>query len=54
MADETRPPGQAETVQEKSTRLRAARLDAEKAKDQRIERANRKAAARRKVLGDKR
>ena len=54
MVDETCPPSQAETVQEKSARLRAARLDAEKAKDQRIERANRKAAARRKVLGDER
>jgi hypothetical protein len=40
-----------ETAREKTERLRAARLQAEQDKDARIERANRKAAARRKVLG---
>lgn len=47
-------PGEArpETTQEKSERLKAARLQAERDKDARIERANRKSLARRKVLGD--
>ena len=41
-----------ETTKEKTERLKAARLQAERDKDARIARANRKAAARRKVLGD--
>ncbi|GGE22943.1 hypothetical protein GCM10011390_47950 [Aureimonas endophytica] len=52
--DETnRPPGESrvETTEEKSARLKAARLQAERDKDARIDRANRKAAARRKILG---
>lgn len=40
-----------ETAAEKSARLKAARLQAERDKDMRIERANRKSDARRKVLG---
>ncbi|WP_156386364.1 hypothetical protein [Aureimonas sp. Leaf454] len=44
--------GVPETLQEKSARLKAARLQAERDKDARIDRANRKASARRKVLGD--
>ncbi|ALN73486.1 hypothetical protein M673_12240 [Aureimonas sp. AU20] len=50
------PPGgkAAETPKQKSERLKAARLEAERNKDARIEWANRKAGARRKVLqGDK-
>lgn len=39
-----------ETVQEKTERLKAARLQAERDKDARIDRASRKSAARRKVL----
>ena len=40
-----------ETTKEKSDRLKAARLEAESAKLARVERATRKAVARRKVLG---
>lgn len=47
--DERRKTG-GETLQEKTERLKAARLQAERDKDARIERANRKSAARRKVL----
>ncbi|WP_156369226.1 hypothetical protein [Aureimonas sp. Leaf324] len=39
-----------ETTQEKTQRLKAARLQAERDRDARIERDTRKAAARRKVL----
>lgn len=46
------PRGAAETPSEKSARLKAARLEAERNKEARIEWANRKAAARRKVLSD--
>lgn len=42
----------AETTAEKSARLKAARLQAERDKDARIVRASRKSEARRKVLGD--
>lgn len=50
--DEPAGAGAAETVKQKSERLKAARLQAEQNKEARIEWANRKAAARRKVLGD--
>ena len=50
--DEPARGGAAETVKQKSERLKAARLQAEQNKEARIEWANRTAAARRKVLGD--
>jgi hypothetical protein len=53
MADDRKEPARAETTLEKTARLKAARLEAGQQKDQRIERATRKAAARRKVLGAK-
>ncbi|KQT77149.1 hypothetical protein ASG54_12990 [Aureimonas sp. Leaf460] len=53
MNDGDKPGGvRPETTKEKSERLKAARLQAERDKDTRIERATRKAIARRKVLGD--
>ncbi|WP_156417853.1 hypothetical protein [Aureimonas sp. AU4] len=52
MTDKRDTAGQAgETAREKTERLRAARLQAERDKTARIERDTRKAAARRKVLG---
>ncbi|WAJ29935.1 hypothetical protein [Antarcticirhabdus aurantiaca] len=53
MVHDQTPPGgpKPETTSEKSKRLKEARLQAERDKEARIERANRKAAARRKVLG---
>jgi hypothetical protein len=41
-----------ETASEKSERLKAARLEAERRRGMRVDRDVRKAAARRKVLGD--
>lgn len=54
MTNKSEPPrgSHEETVKQKSERLKAARLQAEQNKEARIEWANRKAAARRKVLGD--
>jgi hypothetical protein len=49
---EDQKPGKVETTQEKTERLRALRQAAESAKNARVERATRKAVARRKVLGD--
>lgn len=50
MGDDGKPPGQAETMREKSERLKAARLQADRDRDARIDRASRKSAARRKAL----
>ncbi|WP_061934295.1 hypothetical protein [Aureimonas sp. AU22] len=49
MSDEKRP-GDGETVREKTERLKAARLQADRERDARIERDTRKSAARRKAL----
>ncbi len=57
MNDGKEPPpvgGAKEGVREKTERLKAARLQAEANKQARIEVANRRAAARRKVLGENR
>ena len=54
MDDEERRAGAApaETLQQKSERLKAARLQAETDRNARVARASRKATARRKILGD--
>ena len=50
MGSDGQPPAEGETTREKTERLKAARLQAERDRDARIDRANRHTAARRKVL----